>query len=442
MSIRLKLTLLLTTLFVAAIFNSILTYQLERFGEEKLQWVNHTHEVLVSAKGLLSSMQDAETGQRGYLITNDLNYLDPYHTGLDAAESGLRTLRTQTADNPDQQAILDSIGTELDLKLAELHETIQLAQSDRKKDALEIVEQNKGKKYMDNIRDLLATFSHAELILLEKRKGEFRSNRTQIYTLVIVEIAFFIGLAVFTLIFLQKNFFQPLALLLASAKKLEAGDELLVSDIIEQDEMGHLLSTFFVMSEKVIEREGVLDQIAHHDSLTGLKNRLMMSEEIQTSIGDLQETGGKIAVLFLDLNSFKEVNDSRGHEVGDLVLKETAERISSSVRSSDSVFRIGGDEFLVLARNIANISDVQSIVDNLIRAFDEPAMIRGELTDIGISIGVAVAPDNANSSSELLEFADVAMYAAKREKETYSKMFDTGMLRRTMDSPSAPLEQN
>jgi len=442
MSIRLKLTLLLTTLFVAAIFNSILTYKLERFGEEKLQWVNHTHEVLVSAKGLLSSMQDAETGQRGYLITNDLNYLDPYHTGLDAAESGLRTLRTQTADNPDQQAILDSIGTELDLKLAELHETIQLAQSDRKKDALEIVEQNKGKKYMDNIRDLLATFSHAELILLEKRKGEFRSNRTQIYTLVIVEIAFFIGLAVFTLIFLQKNFFQPLALLLASAKKLEAGDELLVSDIIEQDEMGHLLSTFFVMSEKVIEREGVLDQIAHHDSLTGLKNRLMMSEEIQTSIGDLQETGGKIAVLFLDLNSFKEVNDSRGHEVGDLVLKETAERISSSVRSSDSVFRIGGDEFLVLARNIANISDVQSIVDNLIRAFDEPAMIRGELTDIGISIGVAVAPDNANSSSELLEFADVAMYAAKREKETYSKMFDTGMLRRTMDSPSAPLEQN
>ena len=441
MSIRLKLTLLLTTLFVAAIFNSILTYKLERFGEEKLQWVNHTHEVLISANGLLSSMQDAETGQRGYLITNDLNYLDPYHTGLDAAESGLRTFRTQTADNPDQQAILDSIGTELDLKLAELHETIQLAQSDLKKDALEIVEQNKGKKYMDNIRDLLATFSHAELILLEKRKGEFRSNRTQIYTLVIVEIAFFIVLAVFTLIFLQKNFFQPLALLLASAKKLEAGDKLLVSDIIEQDEMGHLLSTFFVMGEKVIEREGVLDQIAHHDSLTGLKNRLMMSEEIQTSIGDLQETGGKIAVLFLDLNSFKEVNDSRGHEVGDLVLKETAERISSSVRSSDSVFRIGGDEFLVLARNIANISDVQSIVDNLIRAFDEPAMIRGELTDIGISIGVAVAPDNANSSSELLEFADVAMYAAKREKETYSKMFDTGMLRRTTDSPSAPMEQ-
>jgi diguanylate cyclase (GGDEF)-like protein len=103
------------------------------------------------------------------------------------------------------------------------------------------------------------------------------------------------------------------------------------------------------------------------------------------------------------------------------------------VRSSDSVFRVGGDEFLVLARNIENISNVHALVDNLIRAFNEPAMIRGELTDISISIGVAVAPDNANNSSELMEFADVAMYAAKREKDAYSQMFDTGMLRRTSD---------
>jgi diguanylate cyclase (GGDEF)-like protein len=378
-------------------------------------------------------MKDAETGQRGYLLTSNLAYLDPYHIGLVSAESGLRTLTTKTADNPDQQAVLELVGIELDLKFSELRETIHLAQSDRMKDALEIIERNNGKKYMDNIRGLLASFTHTELILLEKRKGEFRSNRTQIYTLVLVELAFFIGLAVFTLIFLQKNFFQPLELLLSSAKKLEAGDELSVSDIIKQDEMGHLLSTFFVMGEKVAERESELGQIAHHDSLTGLKNRILMSEEIETSIGNLQETDGKIAVLYVDLNRFKEVNDSRGHKVGDLVLKETAERISSSVRSSDSVFRIGGDEFLVLARNIENISNVQSLVDNLIRAFDEPAMIGGKLTDISISIGVAVAPDNANSSSELMEFADVAMYAAKREQDAYSQMFDTGMLRRTSD---------
>jgi diguanylate cyclase (GGDEF)-like protein len=433
MSIRLKLTLLLTTLFVAAIFNSIMTFQLESFGEEKLQWVNHTHEVLNSANDLLGSMKDAETGQRGYLLTSDLTYLDPYHIGLVSAETGLRTLKTKTADNPGQQAILELVGTDLDLKFAELRETIQLAQSGRKKDALEIVVRNDGKRYMDNIRDLLSTFTHTELILLEERKGEFRSNRNQIYTLIIVEVAFFIGLAAFTLIFLQRNFFRPLALLLASAKKLEAGDKLIANDIIEQDEMGHLLSTFFVMGERVIEREDILGQVAYHDSLTGLKNRMLMSEEIETSIENLQETGGKIAVLFFDLNDFKEVNDSRGHEVGDLVLKETAERISSTMRSTDSVFRIGGDEFLVLARNIENISDVNAIVANLIRAFDEPAMIKGELTDINISIGVAVAPDNANNSSELMEFADVAMYAAKHEKDTNSQMFDTGMLRRTMD---------
>ena len=206
-----------------------------------------------------------------------------------------------------------------------------------------------------------------------------------------------------------------------------------MSDVIEDTEMGHLLATFFAMSEKVNEREIVLTHKAHHDELTGLKNRITMSSEIQDSINEIQKTGGKIAVLFLDLYDFKGVNDSHGHDVGDLVLKETANRISSSVRSSDTVFRIGGDEFLVLARNIVNISDVHSLVDNIVNAFDEPAIIEGEPMDISISIGVAIAPDNANNSSELVEFSDVAMYAAKREKDAISQMFDTGMLRRTTD---------
>jgi diguanylate cyclase (GGDEF)-like protein len=433
MSIRAKLTLLLAVLFMAAICNAIFTFQLENYGEEKLHWVNHTHEVLTATSDLLGSLKDAETGQRGFLLTGDLAYLDPYHAGTASAAKELRELKIKTADNPEQQAILEFVGEELDLKLAELHETIQLAQTGSREKAIVLVAEDKGKQYMDNIRGYLETFIHAELVLLETRKAEFSENRAQIYTLIVAEVAFFIGLAVFTLTFLRRSFFHPLTLLLNSAKKLESGIKLEVADIFQQDEMGHLLSTFYLMSEKVTEREEVLGYKAHHDSLTGLKNRILISEEIDASISDIQETGGKIAVLFLDLNDFKEVNDSRGHEVGDLVLKETADRISSSVRSSDSVFRVGGDEFLVLARNIENISDVHSLVDNLVKAFGEPAIIGGKPTDIDISIGVAVAPDNANSSSELMEFADVAMYAAKHEKDTYSQMFDTGMLRRTSD---------
>jgi diguanylate cyclase (GGDEF)-like protein len=406
---------------------------LEGYGEEKLQWVNHTHEVLLKTEKLISSLKDAETGQRGFIITRDSSYLEPYNTGVTDAKNIIADLKVLTEDNPDQRSILRLVEREMLLKLEELAETVQLVQGGLKIKAVEIVGLNQGKRYMDNIREFLETFAYAELVLLETRKGDFRSNRTQIYTLISVEVALFIGLSVFTLSFLRRSFFQPLMLLLESVRIIESGDKLKVSDVIENTEMGHLLATFYEMSERVNEREIVLTRKAHHDELTGLKNRITMSDEIQDSISEIQKTGGKIAVLFLDLNDFKQVNDTLGHDVGDLVLKETADRISSSVRSSDIVFRIGGDEFLVLAKNIVNISDVHSLVDNIVNAFDGPAIIDGEPMDISISIGVAVAPDNANNSSELVEFADVAMYAAKREKDGISQMFDTGMLRRTTD---------
>ncbi len=409
------------------------TFALEGYGEEKLQWVNHTHEVLLTAEELISSLKDTETGQRGFIITRDAAYLEPYNAGLVAAKVFIEELKFMTEDNPDQQKILVEVERDMQLKFDELAETIQLVQGGLKMKAVEIVGLNKGKQYMDNIRESLGAFAHAELVLLEERKGDFRSNRTQIYTLIFVEIAFFIALSVFTLSFLRRSLFLPLNLLLNSVMKIDAGDRLEVRDITDNSEMGHLLATFFVMSERVNEREIVLTRKAHHDELTGLKNRITMSNEIEDSISEIQKTGGKIAVLFLDLNGFKEVNDTFGHDVGDLILKETAERISSSVRSSDTVFRIGGDEFLVLAKNIVNISDVRALVDNIVDAFDEPAIIQGEHMDISISIGVAIAPDNANNSSELVEFSDVAMYAAKREKDAISQMFDTGMLRRTTD---------
>lgn len=434
MSIHLKLPLLLAFLFLAAILNSVFTFQLESYGEEKLKWVNHTHEVLGATEKLLSTMKDTETGQRGYLLTSSASYLEPYHNGLISAKENLDKLKKLTSDNPKQQEVLKSVEKLMKLKFEELAETIELVQSGYTNKALEIVAQNKGKQYMDNIRAHSNSFINTELILLEQRKGDFRENRAQITTLIAVEIVFFIGLAMITITFLRRSLFLPLKLLLSSAEKVESGDKLNVSDVVEKDEMGHLLSTFFVMSEKVYQREQILDHKAHHDELTGLKNRITISKEIEQSLSDLQKTGEKLAVLFLDLNLFKQVNDTLGHDVGDLILKETANRLNSSVRSSDTVFRVGGDEFLVIARNIENITDVHCLIDNILNAFDEPAIIQGKPMDISISIGVAVSPDDTNSSSEIVKFSDVAMYAAKHDKDTNYKMFDKDMLKRASDS--------
>ncbi|WP_299796210.1 diguanylate cyclase domain-containing protein [uncultured Shewanella sp.] len=433
MSIRLKLSLLLGLLFLAAIFNSIFTFQLESYGEEKLRWVIHTHEVLNETQVLSGAMKDAETGQRGYLLTTNSAYLEPYHNGVLIANESFIRLKALTSDNPDQQKILDSIEKQMQLKFQELEETIELVLGSDNQSAIQIVRDNRGKQYMDTIRSLFGAFINAEKVLLEQRKGDFRENRAQITTLIAVEIALFIALYFMTITFLRRSFFTPLELLLSSVKKLEEGHKLEVSDVVKNDEMGHLLSTFFVMSEKVYERERDLGFKAHHDELTGLKNRLTMPQEIETVIDELQETGEMIAVLFIDLDRFKQINDQHGHHVGDLVIKETAYRIKYAVRDSDTVFRVGGDEFLVIVKNIKNITDVHNVVNNIVSEFKHPASIEGREVDISISVGVAVSPDDSLDRKEIVKFADVAMYAAKQDKAASYRMFDKGMLRRGSD---------
>jgi diguanylate cyclase (GGDEF)-like protein len=433
LSIRLKLSMLLICLFLSAITNLIFIFQLEIYGEEKLTWVSHTHEVIHTTEQFMSALKDAETGQRGYLITQNISYLRPYYQGLKAAKKTFATLLNLTADNAQQQEALNEISELMKLKLEELVMTIKLTQDDNQDKAFDVVAKNLGKEYMDELRAHLSVFINTEYILLEQRKAHYSENRAKITSIIAIEMVVFIGLAIYTLFFLQRNLFSPLSQLLLSAKKVESGEKLEAKDVIENNEMGRLLSTFFEMSQKIHGRERELDLLAKHDKLTGLKNRLTVSEDIEKSITDLQEKRGKLAILFLDLNLFKEVNDSLGHDIGDLVLKETAERLKVSVRSSDTVFRIGGDEFLVIVRSIKNVAEIHSIAKNILSTFSKPAHIQGKYMDISISLGVSVAPDDSTIGSELVKYADVAMYGAKRDKGSSYRLFNKNMLKRESD---------
>ena len=434
MSIRLKLTLLLSLLFIAAIANSLFTFQLENYGDEKLKWVNHTHQVLIQTEVVLNNLKDAETGQRGFLLTDDASYLEPYHRGILAAQDNFIQLQNLTADNPKQQKMLNLISDEITLKFAELKQTIELSQNGQKTKAMEVVIQNTGKQHMDNIRTHFNTFINTELVLLEIRKGDFRENRAQITTLIAVEVVFFIGLAILTISFIRRNLFSPLKQLLDSARKVEAGEKLKVLDVVEQDEMGHLLSSFYNMSERVYERVEKLDHKARHDELTGLKNRATIGEDLIESLHSAQQNSDKLSLLFLDLNLFKQINDTLGHDVGDLILKETAKRLNETVRASDTVYRLGGDEFVVILRNIKHQDDVYHISDKILSAFKQPASINGKPMEISISIGAATAPDDTEDDHELIKFADIAMYTAKQDPETNFRMFERKMLKRKEDS--------
>ncbi|WP_076416218.1 diguanylate cyclase domain-containing protein [Shewanella sp. UCD-KL12] len=428
MSIRLKLSLLLAALFCTAIVNSIFTILLEGYGEEKLKWVNHTHDVIIVSEQFLGAMKDAETGQRGFLLTKNTAYLEPYHTGGLAAKKYIAELRLLTVDNSDQQARVVEIEDKMKLKFAELTQTVELAQMKNLEAALDIVVDNRGKLYMDHIRQLLSSFINIELILLEQRKGDYSKYRAQITTLMAVEFMVFIVLALFTVVFLQRDLFAPLKLLLKSAKIVEKGKPLVIEDIIEKNEMGHLLSTFYNMSDKVFERERELSHQAEHDQLTGLKNKSSLSEDLNAMLQRCRPKSMMTAAIFIDLNLFKQINDNYGHDVGDLMLQETARRISSSVSHRDSVYRFGGDEFLILASDIEHNCDIQSLINRIISAFEAPAVIKGTAMTISVSIGAAVAPIDALDGETLVRYADIAMYKAKLDEGSSYRLFEPTMV--------------
>ena len=173
---------------------------------------------------------------------------------------------------------------------------------------------------------------------------------------------------------------------------------------------------------------------ACYDALTGLPNRFLALDRLSKMIKEAERNNEITAVLFLDLDDFKKVNDSLGHEVGDKLLIESAVRLSKVIRKKDTVGRLGGDEFILLLRGLSAECNALSIVENLLGIFREPFVIDGRELILTLSIGIAMFPENGKDTSELLRNADTAMYKAKSlGRNTYSFFTDKmnkNMLRR------------
>ena len=161
------------------------------------------------------------------------------------------------------------------------------------------------------------------------------------------------------------------------------------------------------------QRENELRHLAMHDPLTGLVNRTLFNERLQHAMVTHSRTTKSLAVLFIDLDGFKGINDELGHGAGDAVLIETASRLRECARDSDTVARLGGDEFAILAELLTAPEDIEIIADRVVRAMQVPFGIEGRLAAISCSVGVAVDRQDGQSADDLLRRADTAMYAAK-----------------------------
>ena len=167
--------------------------------------------------------------------------------------------------------------------------------------------------------------------------------------------------------------------------------------------------------QKMLQKQIALEHIAHHDVLTGLPNRLLLLDRMQQSIKKAQRTKKQLAILYIDLDKFKPINDSLGHAAGDEVLIAVAKRLRQNVRTVDTIARIGGDEFIVLMESVSNVQDVEAMAEKLNQSLNQPIYWNMHELFITASIGISLAPGDGNTPKELMDNADIAMYQSKEK---------------------------
>ena len=183
--------------------------------------------------------------------------------------------------------------------------------------------------------------------------------------------------------------------------------------IIKDGKIMGAVVTFRDISERKQMEEKIL-QMAYHDSLTGLPNRKLFSDRLDIALAQAQRNQKKVGIAMLDLDYFKGVNDALGHDVGDLVLKATAERLSAPLRKGDTIARFGGDEFLLILPDLKGIEDVIPVAQKIVESFRQPFPVDTHHLVLTTSIGIAVYPIDGTDEGILLKNADIAMYQAKQ----------------------------
>ena len=209
---------------------------------------------------------------------------------------------------------------------------------------------------------------------------------------------------------LARHIVRPIATLEQAAKSLEKGQWTTVP-VSSDDEIGSLSSSFNAMSAGIAQRENRIRHMAYHDALTDLPNRLKLAEKLDELMTGVAHDGGSLAILCLDLDNFKMVNDTLGHGVGDKLLRIVADRLGNAA-DGHFLAHTGGDEFCILLSGSAagSASDLaQSLIDRL----TEPLTVEGHFLKIGVSIGMAQAPDDGLAADDLLKHANLALHAAK-----------------------------
>lgn len=219
-----------------------------------------------------------------------------------------------------------------------------------------------------------------------------------------------------------------------------------VAQIIIDSGMRHMVSGFIIqenglyagmatglslLEEITHRKQRELFELAHHDQLTGLPNRLLFKDRLMQACQNADRNRTILALIFVDIDRFKFINDSMGHSAGDRLLQIFAERLVNNVRQSDTIARLGGDEFVLILQNLATENDVIAIVSNIVEQSRLPIPINEHTMQVSASMGIALYPQHAKSAEDLIHKADIAMYEVKQRGRNNYQMFVPGMENKT-----------
>lgn len=382
---------------------SALTLVLFRQNDEAEHWRSHTYIVLSQAQQMLSDMKDAETGERGYLLTGDETYLEPYLAVRDRFVGQVEQLRQLTQDNPVQQQRLRLLISLAEREMAHLRVVIDMRRQGDIAGVTQSVLSGKGKRLMDDFRAEMGRLIQTENNLLAQRDASFTSSRALLIGMMVAVIFFGALLATVSAYVVQRDTHQHL---------------------IEQEQIAVLLAK---KNEEMEVMAVKLRQMAFHDALTMLPNRRLLDDYLRQIMAASKRSGMHAALLFLDLDNFKLLNDTYGHEAGDLLLIEVADRLKCSVREIDTVARFGGDEFAVLLGDLAadkveSMSQAKIVAEKIRITLSKPYLVpiehegqaqRTVEHHCTASIGVVIFINHQASQEDILKWADAAMYRAK-----------------------------
>jgi len=346
---------------------------------------DHLRDAELALLAVELSLRGAESGQRGYLLTGREDYLLPYERALDDIGRQMEEARTLLAEKPEALALFWNVDALVRRKLAELYHALELRREEGFDAALRVVNTDIG---MAEMREIRARTHEIQKLLQAQVSAELaRSAQRSSNTLLgaLMSGIVFAGLAL-------------------------AAYLVIVWDLRERRQL----------AARVQEQ-------ANHDPLTQLPNRRFFEQWLGYSLAQARRDGAPLALLFLDLDGFKAVNDRHGHKAGDELLVEIARRLRQTVRESDMLARLGGDEFALLAPNAKDGRELAHVAQRLLQVLDDPRQPALSDQPIGASIGVALFPEDATDVQGLFAAADAAMYAAKRAGKNRIAFYTTAI---------------